>query len=356
MTEWVDVTKHREEVDVGSVEGLAYHRGWDTLYWTSYTTSTISRHTVDQRRSVAYNRNTVVSMSGDDHPRAFVLDECQDIMFWTNWNEQAPSIMRASLNGANVLVIIGSDIKTPNGLAVDHRAEKLYFSDATLDKIERCEAVLRADKYTGGDMKVLRADIPQQPMGIIAVANDTNSCEFSPCRTNNGGCHDLCLPTSDGRVNCSCRGDRRLLEDNTCSALNISCGSVEDFECGNGDCINYSLTCDGMAHCKDKSDEKQSYCVTLCQLGEFQCKDGRCISNYSRCDQVVNCEDASDEMNCQATDCARFFRLGVKGASFQSCERTTLCFLPSWVCDGNNDCGDYSDERNCPGTEPRNCP
>lgn len=38
--------------------------------------------------------------------------------------------------------------------------------------------MLRADKYTGGDMKVLRADIPQQPMGIVAVANDTNSCEF----------------------------------------------------------------------------------------------------------------------------------------------------------------------------------
>lgn len=27
-------------------------------------------------------------------------------------------------------------------------------------------------------MKVLRADIPQQPMGIVAVANDTNSCEY----------------------------------------------------------------------------------------------------------------------------------------------------------------------------------
>lgn len=47
------------------------------------------------------------------------------------------------------------------------------------------------------------------------------------------------------------------------TALNMSCGSVDSFECGNGDCINYSLTCDGMAHCKDKSDEKQSYC------GEF---------------------------------------------------------------------------------------
>lgn len=63
--------------DVGSVEGLAYHRGWDTLYWTSYTTSTITRHTVDQSRLGAFERETVITMSGDDHPRAFVLDECQ---------------------------------------------------------------------------------------------------------------------------------------------------------------------------------------------------------------------------------------------------------------------------------------
>lgn len=67
--------------DVGSVEGLAYHRGWDMLYWTSYTTSTITRHTVDQSRWGAVDRHTVVTMSGDDHPRAFVLDECQGSEF-----------------------------------------------------------------------------------------------------------------------------------------------------------------------------------------------------------------------------------------------------------------------------------
>ncbi|XP_072571437.1 low-density lipoprotein receptor-related protein 1-like isoform X1 [Paramormyrops kingsleyae] len=418
--------------NVGSVEGLAYHRAWDTLYWTSYTTSTITRHTVDQNRWGAFDRDTVVTMSGDDHPRAFVLDECQGLMFWTNWNEQSPSIMRATLAGGNVLAIISSHIRTPNGLAIDHRAEKIYFSDATLDKIERCEydgsrryvvlknepvhpfglavygdyifwtdwvrrAVLRADKYVGGDMKVLRADIPQQPMGIIAVANDTNNCEFSPCRVNNGGCQDLCLLTSEGRVNCSCRGDRRLMEDNTCTALNTTCNSIDEFECGNGDCINYSLTCDGMVHCKDKSDEKQSYCAhrtckkgywrclngrcighgfwcngvddcgdnsdevpcnaTLCRTAdEFQCRDGACITNSSRCNQVVDCEDASDEMNCSATDCSSYFRLGVKGVTFQKCEMTTLCYAASWVCDGSNDCGDYSDERNCPDKRKSKCP
>lgn len=76
-------------------------------------------------------------------------------MFWTNWNEQSPSIMRASLNGANLLVIVGSDIKTPNGLAIDHRAEKLYFSDATLDKIERCEYDGSSRYVSGPKMLVL---------------------------------------------------------------------------------------------------------------------------------------------------------------------------------------------------------
>ncbi|CAO2582032.1 Prolow-density lipoprotein receptor-related protein 1 [Lemmus lemmus] len=322
--------------NVGSVEGLAYHRGWDTLYWTSYTTSTISRHTVDQTRPGAFERETVITMSGDDHPRAFVLDECQNLMFWTNWNELHPSIMRAALSGANVLTLIEKDIRTPNGLAIDHRAEKLYFSDATLDKIERCEydgshryvilksepvhpfglavygehifwtdwvrrAVQRANKYVGSDMKLLRVDIPQQPMGIIAVANDTNSCELSPCRINNGGCQDLCLLTHQGHVNCSCRGGRILQEDFTCRAMNSSCRAQDEFECANGECISFSLTCDGVSHCKDKSDEKPSYCSK------------------------------------EAT-----------AAPPLPCERTSLCYAPSWVCDGANDCGDYSDERDCP--------
>lgn len=44
------------------------------------------------------------------------------------------------------------------------------------------------------------------------------------------------------------------------AAENSSCNIHTEFECGNGECINYQLTCDGLAHCKDKSDEKMQYC------------------------------------------------------------------------------------------------
>uniref|UniRef100_A0A8C7IEQ3 EGF-like domain-containing protein n=1 Tax=Oncorhynchus kisutch TaxID=8019 RepID=A0A8C7IEQ3_ONCKI len=410
--------------NVGSVEGLAYHRAWDTLYWTSSTTSSITRHSVDQSRPGTFSRQAVVTLSEDDHPHVLALDECQNLMFWTNWNEQRPSIMRSSLAGNNMKVIVSTDILTPNGLTIDHKAEKIYFSDGSLGKIERCDydglhryvivksgpgtffglaiygdflfwsdwarrAVLRSNKYTGGETKVLRADIPHQPMGIIAVTNDSNSCEMSPCRLNNSGCGDLCLLAPDGRVNCSCRGARVLLDDNRCISGNSSCNIHKEFECGNGECINYQFTCDGIAHCKDKSDEKMQYCDNrdcrrgfracdnqrcvanshfcdgvddcgdnsdeafcnnvTCASFESSCQDGSCIPGSAWCNQVIDCADASDEKNCNNTDCSEFYKLGVKEKGFISCNTTSLCIHPSWICDGANDCGDYADETNCQG-------
>uniref|UniRef100_A0A8K9XGV9 EGF-like domain-containing protein n=1 Tax=Oncorhynchus mykiss TaxID=8022 RepID=A0A8K9XGV9_ONCMY len=416
--------------NVGSVEGLAYHRAWDTLYWTSSTTSSITRHSVDQSRPGSFSREAVVTLSEDDHPHVLALNECQNLMFWTNWNEQRPSIMRSTLAGNNMKVIVSTDILTPNGLTIDHKAEKIYFSDGSLGTIERCDydgshryvivksgpgtffglaiygefifwsdwarrAVLRSNKYTGGETKVLRSDIPHQPMGIIAVANDTNSCELSPCRVNNGGCGDLCLLTPDGRVNCSCRGARVLLDDNKCISENSSCNIHTEFECGNGECINYQFTCDGVAHCKDKSDEKMQYCDNrICRRGfracynqrcvangrfcdgvddcgdnsdeafcnnvtcvssESSCQDGSCITGSAWCNQVIDCADASDEKNCNHTDCSDFYKLGVKERVFISCNSTSLCIHPSWICDGANDCGDYADETNCQVSHGQKC-
>lgn len=49
------------------------------------------------------------------------------------------------------------------------------------------------------------------------------------------------------------------------------------------------------------------------------------------------------------SDCAHFFMLGVKEKDFISCNSTSLCVHPTWICDGSNDCGDYADETNCQG-------
>lgn len=75
-------------------------------------------------------------------------------MFWTNWNEQRPSLMRSTLAGKNMRIIVGSDILTPNGLTVDHKAEKLYFSDGSLGKIERCDYD-GSGRHVSGETKTL---------------------------------------------------------------------------------------------------------------------------------------------------------------------------------------------------------
>ncbi|XP_031410179.1 low-density lipoprotein receptor-related protein 1B-like [Meleagris gallopavo] len=227
--------------NVGSVEGLAYHRAWDTLYWTSSTTSSITRHTVDQRRRGAFNREAVITMSEDDHPHVLALDECQNLMFWTNWNEQLPSIMRSTLSGKNAQVIVSADILTPNGLTIDHRAEKLYFSDGSLGKIERCEydgsqryvnkklwwadqnlaQIGTCNKRDGRNPTILR----NKTSGVVhmkvydkAAQQGSNSCQFS-----NGGCSQLCLPTSETTRTCVCTVGYNLQKNR------MACKGIESF-------------------------------------------------------------------------------------------------------------------------------
>lgn len=109
------------------------------------------------------------------------------LMFWTNWNEQRPSIMRSTLAGKNMRIIISTDILTPNGLTVDHKAEKLYFSDGTIGKIERCD-------YDGSSRYVS----VKRPFFVVPVKKDFLLC-FSHCtrheyRVDNTSTFLYCAP------------------------------------------------------------------------------------------------------------------------------------------------------------------
>lgn len=90
-------------------------------------------------------------------------------------------------------MILKSEPVHPFGLAV--YGDYIFWTDWVR------RAVQRANKYVGTDMKLLRVDIPQQPMGIIAVANDTDSCKdappVTPCQTPLHF-HPVCRPGEGG--------------------------------------------------------------------------------------------------------------------------------------------------------------
>jgi len=57
-------------------------------------------------------------------------------MFWTNNNDNTPSIRAADMGGKNVYTVVNTDIKSPGGLAIDTTRKRLYWTDTTLNKIQ----------------------------------------------------------------------------------------------------------------------------------------------------------------------------------------------------------------------------
>lgn len=56
-------------------------------------------------------------------------------MYWSEWGER-PKIERSNMDGTNRFVIASTNLTWPNGLAVDHTAGKIYWTDAGSRTIE----------------------------------------------------------------------------------------------------------------------------------------------------------------------------------------------------------------------------
>ncbi|KAG8200378.1 hypothetical protein JTE90_028559 [Oedothorax gibbosus] len=132
----------------GSVEGLAYDPVHQDLYWTSHSNSSLSRINLASYNSTP---EVIIQLGIDDKPRGIDVDSCASRIYWTNWNTGNPCIQRAFLSGFDLQSIIETNIRMPNALALDHATQKLYWSDARLDKVERCN-LDGTERYVSTDL------------------------------------------------------------------------------------------------------------------------------------------------------------------------------------------------------------
>ena len=71
------------------------------------------------------------------------------MLFWTDWG-QNPRIERSDMDGGQRVAIVTDNIYWPNGLTLDYTTDIVYFADAKLDYIHRCD-------YFGNDRTVILA-------------------------------------------------------------------------------------------------------------------------------------------------------------------------------------------------------
>lgn len=375
-------------------EGIAYDWVSKKIYWTDSSNKSIYAMNLDGSQ--------IVDIVHVDRPRALVLDPCAGYLYYTDWGRLGNSgrIFRVTMAGDQKTPVINSSLTQPSGLAIDYLDKKLYWSDASREKIERSDldggnrqvlisatiypfalsvhgnyiywtdlqlhGVYRAEKNTGSNMVEIVKRLDESPRDIHIFTSQKQFCSKSPCDINNGGCAHSCHPGPDNRAECKCEAKFKVAnEGKMCVPENVTCDENK-FACPSGKCLPRFWVCDGDTDCGPtpqyalpsgrqssniSADEDPAFCkVHQCNPNEFRCKNGRCILKNWRCDHDPDCGngDASDEEDCQYPPCEK--------GEF-TCDNQK-CIPQSQVCNGVNDCKDNrtSDENHdiCPSN--KTCP
>jgi Low-density lipoprotein receptor repeat class B len=127
-------------------DGLCIDKSSKQIYWTDAGTDKIEVCSIDGRY-----RKSVVSR-GLYEPRALAVDSLNGLLFWSDWGRR-PKIEYSYLDGSGRTILVNSGIEWPNGLAVDEDMKKLYFCDASTDRIESIN-------YDGGGRIILLQSTP----------------------------------------------------------------------------------------------------------------------------------------------------------------------------------------------------
>jgi low-density lipoprotein receptor-related protein 1 (alpha-2-macroglobulin receptor) len=355
-----------------SVEGITWNSQNNELFWTMYKDAEI------RSKRLSNSSNTVITilkMSSDvDKLRAIAVEPCLSLLYFSNWNKKNPTISRIFVTGYGKENVITSNIVMPNALALDLEEKLLFWADAKLDKLERCNydgrnrvvlsqsspkhpfaltvfkqfiywsdwthrAIVRINKFSGNDPNFVATNIPR-PLGLFVAQSSMKNCTNAICSGILSGCEDVCLPKGNS-FECHCTQGILDLDGRRCVSRKVenSCDKSQEYQCKSGECVPFTLTCDTIPHCSDSSDESRIFCATRkCPFENFyQCHDSRCISKTEVCDGKSDCKSGEDEEKCK--------EMGCKSDEFKC--RDGNCIKKTFVCDYKPDCLDASDEIDC---------
>lgn len=95
---------------------------------------------LDQPRDIAVdplgtiNSKIIKTLTNNDFIQFFFF-YLDGYMYWTNWGNH-PKIERAGMDGSHRRVLFSKDLMWPNGLAIDHDKNRLYWVDGGTKVIE----------------------------------------------------------------------------------------------------------------------------------------------------------------------------------------------------------------------------
>ncbi len=186
-------------------------------------------------------------------PKSMALDPTKGFMFFTKW-EQA-SLERAHLDGTNRTTLVTNKVVYPFGLTVDLANEHVYWVDIYMDFVERVDyngqnrwsmvkrlenyhslrsmysiayfentvfvasnsnnnnnrprpnAIINFDKFNPIARRIVQN--VTRPRNLMVFHRQRQPEIAHPCRTNNGGCDHLCIPSWKNNIAtalCMCSG------------------------------------------------------------------------------------------------------------------------------------------------------
>nr|CAD7443909.1 unnamed protein product [Timema bartmani] len=376
------------KTNLDSIEGMALDWVSNTLYFVDGMRTKIEV----VRTDIHYEgrmRRTILDSRNLKKPRGIAVHPMEGFIFWTDWAPGDPSLSRANLDGSDVKrLFVKPRVEWPNGITIDHIAERIYWVDAKLDYIASAaldgskfkeiiandvrvkhpfavavfkdnlywddweqKAIFTADKDHGVEVHAILnqlAGLMDLKVFAHSIQEGNNSCGLT---TN--VCSHLCVGLPQRKSACLCP-DTMVMKNNECMCpenkpafANGTCPScqyvlntctTEQFSCSNSVCIPRTWMCDGTNDCGDNSDE-MNCSHPHCPAKLFSCGDGKCIEPYWRL-KKRDLYISSPHVLIIVHNC-EWFR-----GEFR-CAKDSVCIPSTWRCDGEKDCADNSDETSC---------